>query len=301
MEQPECSSAAFGRRCVLTAAGLWSLSGVITKLLALDGLTIAFYRGLFAGLVLLPVVPWKRWRFHRGLIPLGLIFGAMTAVYIGSIKRTTAANAIFLQYTSVFWTVPLSAWLLGERPDRRSLAGIALATLGISAIVGYGYDGRSGEWVGIAMGLASGLGYAAVTVSMRGLRDFDPLWLSAVANLTGALALGAFIAGASAATHSTLPAPPTWPQLALLVGFGAIQMAIPYALFARGLRTIGAPEAALIALLEPVLNPIWVFLFLQERPTKATLIGGAFLLSGVAVRYWPARRIASTEERGVPV
>jgi drug/metabolite transporter (DMT)-like permease len=66
-----------------------------------------------------------------------------------------------------------------------------------------------------------------------------------------------------------------------------VQLAIPYALFARGVRDVQAPEAALITLLEPVLNPIWVYLRHGERPADATLIGGAFLLAGVALRYLP--------------
>ena len=66
-------------------------------------------------------------------------------------------------------------------------------------------------------------------------------------------------------------------------------MAIPYALFARGLRDVPAAEAGLIGLLEPVLAPIWVALFHGELPTPATVVGGAILLAGVAVRYWPSR------------
>ena len=284
-EPAKASSPVFGRRCVLAAAVLWSLSGVITKWLPLDSLTIAFYRGLFAGLSLLPFVPRARWRFRWGMLPLGLIFGAMTGAYLGSVKLTTAANAIYLQYTSTFWTLPLSAWLLGERPDRRALVGIALATAGIAAIVssGYGSAGQPREWEGILLGLASGLGYAGVTVAMRALRGLDSFWLSAFGNLAGAFVLGAWITAMRGGIHVPTPA-----QTAILVAFGAIQMAIPYALFARGLREVGAPEAGLIALLEPVLNPIWVVLVIHEWPTRPTLIGGGFLLAGVVYRYWPA-------------
>ena len=66
-------------------------------------------------------------------------------------------------------------------------------------------------------------------------------------------------------------------------------MALPYVLFARGLREIGTAEAGLIALIEPILNPIWVVLVVGERPAIFTLIGGSYLLAGVAYRYWPAR------------
>jgi drug/metabolite transporter (DMT)-like permease len=274
-----------GRRDILAAAVLWSLGGVFAKSLALDGLTIAFYRGLFAGLVLMPVVPRARWQFRPAMVPLGLCFGAMTGLYIGAIKATTAANAIYLQCTATFWTIPLSVWLLGERPDRRSVWAIALATLGIAAIVLYGYDGRPREEIGIALGLASGVTYAGVAIGLRGLRDLDPVWLSAVNNLAGAVALGIGIVIYQGAI--TVPAPA---QTLGLIAFGTLQMAIPYCLFARGLRTVSAPEASLLALLEPVLNPIWVVLVNGERPAPATLVGGLLLLSGVAVRYVPISR-----------
>ncbi len=264
---------------------LWSLSGVVTKAIALDGLTIAFYRGLFAGLALVPFVPRSRWAFRPAMIPLGLSFGAMTGLYLAAVKATTAANAIFLQCTATFWMVPLGVLLLGERPDRRALGGIGLATVGIAAIVLYGRDGRPGEGAGIALGLASGLAYAGVAVGLRGLRDLDPIWLSGVANLAGAVVLGAWIV----LVRGPIAMPADAAQAMALVGFGAVQMAIPYILFARGLRAIPAVEAGLIGLLEPVLNPIWVVLLLGERPAGATLVGGLFLLSGIACRYLPRR------------
>jgi drug/metabolite transporter (DMT)-like permease len=280
---------------VLAAALLWSLGGLFAKSLALDGLNLAFYRGLFAGLALWPLVPRARRRFRPAMVPLGLSFGAMSGLYLGAMKATTAANAIYLQCTATLWTIPLSALLLRERPDRRSIIGIGLATFGIAAIVLFGYDGRPNEGVGIALGLASGVAYAGVIVGLRGFRDLDPVWLSAVNNLAGAVALGAWIVlsrGAIAAPASA--------QVLPLVAFGVLQMAIPYTLFARGLRHIDAPEAGLLALLEPVLNPLWVLLFVGERPAGATLVGGLFLLLGVAFRYWPSRRPDPVAEPAAP-
>lgn len=269
-----------GRAYVLAAACLWSLSGAITKSLPLEPLTIAFYRGLFAGLVLLPFVPRERMVFRPVMIPLGLVFGAMTGFFLASMKATTAANTIYLQYTATFWVVPLAYIFLGERPDRRALAGIALAMLGIGLIVRYGHSGRPDEWRGILFGVASGVGYAVVVIGMRGLRGLDPIWLSAVNNLGGAGALFAWMLLTSGA-----PAAPSALQGIGLAAFGAVQMAIPYALFARGLRDISAAEAGLIALAEPILNPLWVLLVAHERPGLPTLIGGAMLLSGIALRY----------------
>jgi drug/metabolite transporter (DMT)-like permease len=66
---------------------------------------------------------------------------------------------------------------------------------------------------------------------------------------------------------------------------GAVQFAIPYVVFTRGLRDVRAGEASLIALTEPVLNPVWVLILFGEEPTMATLIGGAVILVGLALRY----------------
>ena len=265
---------------MLGAAMLWSVAGLVAKRLDLDSGSIAVYRSGFAGLALLMVVPPSRWVFRPAMAPLGLAFGAMIGLYLGAIKATTAANAIYLQYTAPFWIVPLGMVFLKERPDRRAVWGIGLATLGVLAIVGYGV--RPGEGRGVALALASGVAYAVVVVGLRGLRDLDPIWLSAFNNLAGAAALALWIV----ATGSSI-AVPTPGQAATLAAFGVIQMAIPYALFARGLRDVGAAEAGLIGLIEPVLAPIWVALFHGETPTRATLLGGAFLLAGVALRYWP--------------
>jgi drug/metabolite transporter (DMT)-like permease len=274
-----------GRRLVLITAVLWSLGGVIAKGLApFDGIAIAFYRSLFAGLALLPFIPRSRWVLKPSMLPVMVVFGAMVGLYISALTRTTAANAILLQCTATFWTVPIGYLVLRERPGRRALMGIGLATVGIAILVAFGRKGTPGEGLGIAMGLGSGVGYAVAIVAMRAFRDLDSAWLSAANNLGGSLCLGAFalIVGGSIAV-------PTVGQGLILLGFGVVQMAIPYALFARGLRTIGAAEAGLISLIEPVLNPVWVYLGHGERPEPATLLGGAILLSGVAVRYWPTR------------
>lgn len=267
---------------VLAAAILWSVGGVVAKGQTLPPIAVSFYRSLFAGLALLPFVPRSRWAFRPAMVPLSLIFGAMIGVYIEAIARTTAANAILLQFTAIVWTVPASLFLLKERPDRRSVAGIAVATVGIAIILAWGRGGKPGEGLGMLLGLASGIGYAAAIIGMRSMRDVDPIWLSAVTNLGGALALGAF------ALVAIGPIPlPTGRQWPMLIAFGVVQMAIPYALFARGLKSIGAPEAGLISLLEPVLNPIWVVLVHGERPSTFTIVGGLLLLAGVAVRYVP--------------
>jgi drug/metabolite transporter (DMT)-like permease len=114
---------------------------------------------------------------------------------------------------------------------------------------------------------------------MRLLRSHDGAWLVALNHLAAALILGPYVL----ANYSL----PSGPQLGWLATFGIVQMALPYVLFARGLRTISSQEATAIALVEPVLLPIWVWLAWGESPAWWTLTGGAIIFGGLAVRYWP--------------
>lgn len=277
-------SALPGRLMVLGAAAMWSLSGVLAKGLSLDGPAIAFYRGLFAGLALLPFVPRGAHAFRPGMLVLAVVFAAMTGLYLGSMRSTTAANAIFLQSSSVIWVVPIGFAVLRERVSGRGLAGVGLAAAGIAVILASGRGDRPHETLGIVYGLASGVGFAGVLVGLRRYREINPTWLCASNNLGGALLLGLWVV----ATGGSIPLPHggDW---ATLVVFGVVQMAIPYVLFTRGLRTVPAAEAGLIGLIEPILNPLWVYLQHGERPGTPTVVGGALVLAGVAVGSWPRR------------
>jgi drug/metabolite transporter, DME family len=74
----------------------------------------------------------------------------------------------------------------------------------------------------------------------------------------------------------------------ILAIMGAVQLGMPYFLFSKGLRTVSLQEASLIALIEPVLNPVWVVLTIGEVPSVTTLAGGAMILLGLGLRYaWP--------------
>lgn len=286
---------AFGRLCILGAAVLWSLGGVITKgLEGLDGATIAFYRGLFAGLALLPFVPRSRMTFQKGMIPLVFAFAGMSGLFIGAIKATTSANAIFLQYSAVIWAIPASLIILREKPRARTVLGASGAAVGIAVILLLGKEHAQelpNNRLGIGMGLGSGACYALVVTFTRALRKCHPIWLSVVNNLGAAIILGGWIM----ATSGSIPIPSP-AQAAVLLILGVVQMAIPLALFSRGLQDVSAPEAGVISLAEPLLNPLLVFAFIGEAPAPETRVGGLFLLAGMALRYMPAWQFKAREQ-----
>jgi DME family drug/metabolite transporter len=281
-----------GRVYIALAAVLWSTSGAFTKVLTKDtffgldeppirAVQIAFFRVLFAGLVLTPTLRKHDFSWRRLMLVAAVCFAVMNFLFVTAMDMGTAANAILLQYTAPMWMYLASIWWLGEPADRRSSVALAVGLVGIAVIVGGTWEG-GGQLAVVAIALGSGIAYAGVMICLRVLRDLSPRWLTVWNHLCGAVALLPFL--------WAMPLP-AWPQLACLVLFGALQMGLPYWLVARGLRSISPQEAGAITLLEPVLNPLWAYLVSPETetPAMATVLGGALIVGGLAWRYWPRR------------
>ena len=276
-----------GRVLIALAAVLWSTSGAFTKVLTrntvlglnspqIEPLQIAFYRALFAGLVLLPALRRSDLSFRPLMLPMAACFAVMNATFVSALALGTAANAIVLQYTGPMWMYLASVWWLGEPPDRRSFRALFIGILGVGIIV---WGGREEAQLNIiAIALASGLTYAGVIICLRVLRDASPRWLTVLNHLASALVLLPWV------WFQPLP---TAGQLCLLIVYGAGQMALPYVLMARSLKTVSPQEAGTISLLEPLLNPLWAYLISGEQPSAYTVAGGTFILGALAWRYWP--------------
>ena len=288
-----------GRVCILFAALLWSLSGVFTKALTrdtflgvhvpaiepwlIDGhavpIQIACYRALFAGLVLVPTLRRGDIRFRPMMVVMVLCFALMNATFITAQALGTAANAILLQNSAPLWLYVVSIFWLGETSDRRGTLSLFFGLAGIGIIIGGG--AQEGEFAVVALGLLSGLTYAGVILSLRVLRDLASNWLTVWNHLLAGLVLVPFV---------VMLQPPTWYQIVVLFFFGAIQLGLPYWLMARGLRSVNAPEAGAITLLEPILTPLWTWLVAGEVPSVWTYVGGAVIIAALAYRYWPVRK-----------
>lgn len=285
------SPLARGRLCILSAALLWSLGGLFTKVLTrptalgLDDprvheLQIACFRALFAGLVMVPLLRRRDVSFRPLMVGMVVCFALMNASYVSAQALGTAANAILLQYTAPMWMYLASVWWLGEAPDRRNFAALLVGLVGIAVIVlGGWHDAQLGV---IALGLASGGTYAGVLICLRVLRTASSVWLTLLNHLLGGLVLLPVV---------LVVAPPLLrpQQWGVLVLFGVVQMGTAYLLMARGLRSVSPQEAGTITLIEPLLNPVWVYLISGEEPSKWTLVGGAFIVGALAWRYWPRR------------
>jgi drug/metabolite transporter, DME family len=292
-QAPALPSLTQGRLLIAVGALLWSTSGAFTKVLTKDtflhlgspqvpGLLIAFYRVLFAGLILLPTLRRCDFSFRRAMIAMVACFATMNALYVLAMAEGKAANAVLLQYTAPMWMYLASVWWLREPADRRSSVTLVIGLFGIGLIISDGW--KEAQLHVVAIALASGVAYAGVVLFLRILRDASSRWLTVLNHLGGALVLVPFL-------FFALPPSPSPLQLLALFLFGSSQMALPYWLVARGLRVVSPQEAATITLLEPLLNPVWAYLVAPETetPSRLTFAGGLFILGALAWRYWPRK------------
>ncbi|MBI2912573.1 MAG: EamA family transporter [Chloroflexi bacterium] len=269
---------------LLTGAALWSSGGLFIKEIGAGAPSITVFRCLFSAVLLVPFVRGRRFPHPRDIAIAIVLFALLLGLYVGAVKETTAANAIFLQYTAPLYVIALGPWLLGERLRRQDLPTLAICLSGVLVL----FLGNRGEGDALGLGMAAGSGffYALFLLWLRRLRYADPIAVT-FANCLGVTVLlaawpGVWDVGAR--------------DLGLLALMAAFQFAVPYVLFTHGLRRVRSAEASLLALIEPVLNPIWVSLFYGEDPSTATIVGGAVIVSGLALRYTAFRAPGSDDD-----
>ncbi|MFO0821612.1 MAG: DMT family transporter [Gemmataceae bacterium] len=303
-------SANGARLSLVLAACLWSLGSVFMRLLReplglgletpqLSPLLIAFYRGLFGGLFMLMLVKRDQYTFRPIMVPMVITFAVMSGLYLSALGLGAAANAIFLQNTAPVWVFLFAVFVLGDSGDRRGWQSVFLAAVGAIVIVAGGWPETASpeqarkEIVVLFMGVGSGVVYAVVVLMLRALKGHAAVWLTAI-NLTGsALMLGLFVLLTDGpAEFATWVQTPTPMQFVVLAACGILQMGVPYWLFTRSLRAVSAQEAAIITLLEPLLNPVWAYLLTPhtDTPTPAMFLGGSLILVALVWKYVPFRR-----------
>jgi len=254
------------RALILAAALLWSTGGAGVKWTALSGAQIAGIRSAIAAAVLFALVPACRKRLTWSTGWAAIPFAGAILLYVLATKRTTAANAIFLQSTAPVYVLLLSPFLLKERATRQELWSLPFFLLGLGLF--FGDDLQPGHLEGNVLALGSG---ACLALAVMGLRKAGPAGTAAIAwgNVLCALASLPFMTG------GRLPTLLEWTVLAYL---GVFQIGLAYVLFTRALERLRAVEASLLMLVEPVLNPVWTWLLVGEKPGPWALAGGAVIL-----------------------
>lgn len=257
---------------LVVASVLWSLGGVLIKSVDLPSLGKAGVRSGVAAIVLWAWLRRPQFTFSKTQIGAAVAYAATVLLFVVATDRTTAANAIFLQYTAPIYVALAGHWLLGERTRRLDWLCVGIAFAGIALFFGEKLSATG--FTGNLFALASGLSFAATAMLVRHERDRSP---------ASALLLGNLLAAAIGLPFC-LGHAPTGSEWASLVVLGVAQLGVPYVLYSLAIRQVTALEATLIPMLEPVLNPLWVALRQGEVPGPWSLAGGALVLGAVIVR-----------------
>lgn len=256
---------------VITAT-LWSLGGMLIKSVNAHPLAIAGARSAIASVVFLLVLGKPKINWSRAQIGAALSYAATVILFVTATKNTTAANAIFLQYTAPIYVAFLGAWLLKEKTKLFDWITIFIVIGGMGLFF---LDHLSTKGVlGNLLAIVSGVSFAFTAIFMRMQKDGSP-WESAF--------LGNILTAVIGLPFLSFSWPNTTGWLFILI-LGIVQLGIPYILYTKAIKHTTALEAILIPVIEPILNPLWVLLLVGERPGPWAFVGGIIVLAAITVR-----------------
>lgn len=262
---------------LLTTVVLWSTSGLFVKVLNWHPLAVSGVRSAIAAVVIWIALRRPQFVWSPMLIAGAIAYMGTQSLFVAATTLTSAANAIFLQYTAPIWVALFGIWYLGERARAVDWWTMGVIFVGMALFFG---DELSAEGIqGNILAIICGVCFAWMILFMRKQKDGSPETIALLGNIFCAIIGLPFVAIAWA--EGTLPGLQSW---GILVYLGVLQLGIPYLLYARSIRRLNAIEAVLIQTLEPILNPLWVFLVIQERPGPWSLAGGLVVLTAVTVR-----------------
>lgn len=256
---------------VLTAL-FWSTGGMLIKLVSWNPIAIAGSRSLISALMILVII--KKPKFHFKGPHLGAIiaYSSTVTVFVMATKLTTAANAILLQYTAPIYIAIFGAWILKEKTQL--LDWITIASV-IGGMVLFFVDNLSGgSLVGNLLAILSGICFAMMFIFTRKIKDEDPMNAVFWGNVVTFLVAIPFMSGGLPDARS----------LVGIVLLGVFQLGLSYFLYTIAIKHVTALEAILITVLEPILNPVWVLLFIGEKPTFWAVVGGSIVVFSILVR-----------------
>jgi drug/metabolite transporter (DMT)-like permease len=265
-----------GRLFVALAALAWSTAGVLQRELSVSTAAQVGGRALFAALGLLAYTALTErsrwWRSFRAIGGGGLGVAGCAAVssaaFFVALNHASVANVLFWQALAPIFAAALGT-LLGDPVSRRTWGAMAIAVAGVALMAGGpGHASALGQ----ALSFLVSASFAGMIVIARHRRDVS---------MAPAMCLSQAIVLAGAAPFASVHASGT--DVLLLATLGLTQIGLGFVLLTFGSRLIPAGEVALITLLEVVLGPLWVWLFLSERPSTATLVGGVVVLGAVLV------------------
>jgi drug/metabolite transporter, DME family len=259
---------------ILAAALLWSTGGLFIKATPLPAFELSFGRSLLAGLTVAYFTRREGFRLNLVTLITSLLYAALLLLFVIANKLTTAANAIFLQYTAPVYVLLLEPVFYKERFRLSDLFVVAACLLGMSLFfVG---QLRPQDVSGNLTALASGVCFALFLLLLRHPR-------AGTVNRASSVIYGNIIICVLTAPAFAHVAPELTLKDALIVTYlGVVQIGFAYTFFTLGIaRGVRSLDAGIVGYIEPMLNPVWVFIFLGERPSGWAIVGGCIIITAV--------------------
>ncbi len=257
---------------LLISAILWSSGGVLIKLVDWNSAAIAGSRSLVAAIFILLIIKKPSTNFNKVKVGGSLAYAGTLIFFVVATKITFSANAIILQYTAPIYIVIYGALFLKEKINFRDIVCIFVIFSGI--IMFFIDDLSYGNSMGNLFGVLSGITFAAMVIFMQKDKDNQQVNTVFWGNIIAFIITIPFMFGEIPDIKSILG----------IIILGVFQIGLPYIIYTKAINKVSALDAVLIPILEPVLNPIWVFLILGEKPGHFAIIGGLIVLVAVSFR-----------------
>lgn len=271
-----------GNLIILATALLWSTGGVLIKFIPWGTLSIASLRGLICLTILLSVRWFRRRggkarpvRFSRHNVAAGTMLFTTSSLFLAANKLTTAANAIVLQYIAPILILLYTALVQKRKPTKAEILLTVLVFLGC-ALAFSDQFGSGSNLLGDSLALLSGFTFAAlILISQHKETQADDGQIIGC-GMSFLFCLPFLLTDKSV---TFVPA-----NVGAMLALGVLQYTLPSILFAKGVKMTNPVAASVILTTEPIMNPVWVFLFLGELPGTRAMIGFVLVISAVTLQ-----------------
>lgn len=258
---------------LIITAVLWSLGGVLIKSVKWNPIAIAGARSAISSLLIIAYIRKPRFTWSFDQILAAIFYAGTVILFVSANKLTTAANAILLQYGAPIYVAILGSVILKEKTTLADWITIAVVIFGMFLF--FLDELQPGNLFGNIVAILSGIAFALYIIFMRKQKDESPIESTLLGNILTAIIGLPFMLNSS-------PTGSSWIGIILL---GTVQLGLSYILYSIAIKEVTALEAILIPIIEPILNPIWVFLVMGETPGRWAFIGGSIILISVILRY----------------
>jgi DME family drug/metabolite transporter len=278
-----------GSLFILAAAIFWSTGGFFIKYISLDAFGISLWRSGFASVTLYLFYRFNfksddRKKFVSDWYSLrtlstAVVYAALLVLFVMATKLTTSANAIFLQYTAPIYVLFFDPIISSTKIKRADIIAVLITI----AAMGLFFVGKfeTTSVIGNILALVSGVCFAGYTLLLKHEKTTEAMrWQSVIVGHLIIVAVMLILTS----TGNAIAMPKNIEEVGMLCFLGIMQIGVPYALFTKGIQHVRALDALLLSMLEPVLNPLWVYFGVHETPSEYAIAGGAIILTVVIIR-----------------